>query len=599
MVTIYKNLKSTTPNHISISAALKRIRDGKSKATIEAIRDGKADKEILPVVIFSGEVSGSTRTDADVLQHSGFIVLDFDHVDVGLKKAQLTKDSYIYAAWVSPSGDGVKALVKCPPSIINHPQYYNAILSRYPELDTSGKNISRLCYESYDPEIYINTESIVWDKTVSEEDYQKLKSDIKNKTKKRILNIAISIIRNSREGERHTSILKASNLCGGYDRHFTGNEAILLLKDAVRQKGFKPSELNIELKAVDDGYNHGKKIPLHELKEIEKSTDYAKREDGTFDFMADEDEMDDYEMRVITGTLEMGLSTGIKELDAHWMIKKNTLVWMGGISNVGKSYVGWYKTVLAAMFHGWKALIYSKENSDGQVRKKLKEFYIGKSIKLFTEEERQAANVFIKDHYRLFTAKKSHTASDFLLKCEIVYDEGWEFDVVFAEPFNSFYMPINAGSYQYNTNVLNEMQTFKANYSALWVSDHVGSDAARNRDRETGFIKVPWKSDIEMGAMKDNKSDDFIMYHRNTQDPVRNMITETHVQKIKDKETGGNPTSIDEPVELVAHPDLCGFTCNGYDPIKEYWRGKGKVFTEKSSTTIGRMGSWQKDEAPF
>lgn len=596
--TIYKDLKSKEPHGISIEAALDRIKRGKSGEIVDKIRGGEDLKTSLPCVIFSGRVVGDTRKDEDVVQHSGFIILDFDHVDPEVKKAQLKKDSYIFAAWVSPSGDGVKALVKCPPNLDKHGDYYNALLSRYPELDPSGRNIARLCFESSDEDLYYNPKSLVWDRAISDEEAQEFKNKQKSKIKKRILNIAVSMISNSKEGERHTTILKASNLCGGYDKHFDGDEAIIKLEEAVRLKGFNPRELPTELKAVRDGYEHGKNMPIHDLKEIEKSSDYNKREDGTYDFMADDEEMDDYEFRVMNGLLEMGLSTGIPRLDQHWMFKRNTLVWMGGISNIGKSFGGWYKSVLVAMLHGWKGLIYSKENRDGQVRKKLKEFYVGKSIKLFTPEEKQMADEFIKTHFRMFTAKKSHTITDFLLKCEIVYDEGWEYDFIFAEPYNSFNIPLGTSLYPYNTYALNELQTFKENYTAVWISDHVGSDAARNRDKD-GFIKVPWKSDIEMGAMKDNKSDDFLIYHRHTQDPARKMITEIHVQKVKDKETGGEPTPHDEPIELIANPDLCGFSCDGVDPVKEYWQRRGRVQQPTPVSSRLKPHPVEDTEAPF
>ena len=58
-----------------------------------------------------------SRSDSDILEHSGFIVLDFDHVEVPSVKKVLATDDFVYSCWVSPSGDGVKALVK-----ITHPE---------------------------------------------------------------------------------------------------------------------------------------------------------------------------------------------------------------------------------------------------------------------------------------------------------------------------------------------------------------------------------------------------------------------------------------------------------------------------------------------
>jgi hypothetical protein len=328
--------------------------------------------------------------------------------------------------------------------------------------------------------------------------------------------------------------------------------------------------------------------------------DFTRREDGSYDFLASEEEMDEYENAVLNGTLEMGLSTGVPKLDQYWMFKKNTLLWIGGISNIGKSFGGWYKTVLAATLHDWKFLVYSKENGDGQVRKKIKEFYIGKSIKLFSEEEHRLAKEFVQEHYRFFTAKKSHTPTDFLLKCEIIYDEGWEYDCIFAEPYNAFNIPFDVNEYAYTKFVMNEMQTFTQNYTALWISDHVGSEAARKKGKD-GFIETPWKSQIEMGAIKDNKTGDFIMYHRHTTDPSRKNVTEMHVQKIKDKESGGDITPFDEPVMFIINSDYCGFSCDGVDPIKEHWKRKGIYQqTEQPKSRLVTQG-WNEptEAAPF
>ena len=597
-VTIYEKYDSKTPHHITMSAALKRIKSSKeNKERIEAVRSGKLDKKLLPAVVFAGIIEGEKRSDDNVTKHSGFFVCDWDKVDAGQKKAQLIQDSYIYACWVSPSGNGIKALVKCPPSIEKHELYYNAFLDRYPELDTTSRNISRLCFESYDPDIYINTKSITWSRAITEEERRSVVEKKQNKSSDRVLSVAVGMIRTSYDGTKHFKLRDAANLVGGYIATGALDEdaTIKLLTEEIKHK--EPASLKDAIKTLKDGIEYGKKRPLHEAKIIEKKQNYLKRDDGTYDFLADEQEMDEYEWAYINGTLQMGLPTGMPQLDRHWMFKEHTLTWVGGISNIGKSFLGWYKSILAAMLYGWPILMYTKENRDGQVRKKLKEFYIGKSIKLFNEEEHKLSKEFISKHFRQFSAKKMHTAEEFLLKCEIIYDEGFEYKLVVAEPYNAFDVPKGDAMYQSNTKVLNQMQTFKENYSSVLILDHVGSEAARKRDGE-GYIQVPWKSDIEMGAMKDNKADDFMIYHRYSTDPTRKWITEVHVHKIKDVETGGEPTPKDEPVKLLANKDLCGYSCGGVDPVKEYWRKKSGG---DSFSTLPPSPEWEEEEeeTPF
>lgn len=168
-VTIFKHLKDTGASFIEdIDVVLDRIKNGNSKKEIEEYRATKNTeiKQNLVGVCFNGEFNH--RSLAGCIKHSGLIVLDFD--DVGEDKIQefkkeISKDEYIYACWISPSGDGLKVLVKIPPSIEDHKSYFDALEKHfnYPYWDVSGKDVPRFCFESYDPEIYINKDSSLWE----------------------------------------------------------------------------------------------------------------------------------------------------------------------------------------------------------------------------------------------------------------------------------------------------------------------------------------------------------------------------------------------------------------------------------------------------
>lgn len=590
MVTLFKDLTDiNNPYRLDIQNILLRIKNGKSKDTIEEIRnkfkkgeDVEVLKKSLPFVVFSAsntkEVTSERtgkqthREDKCVTEHSGYFVLDFDKCDVGQKIDQLKKDPYIFACWIGPKGNGVKALVKCPPSVENHPLYYTAFLDRYPELDSTSRNISRGTFESYDPDIFVNQYSVVWDKTLTEEERVKNKESEKNRRGTQILSTAVGMVRASYDGIKHDSLLKAATLVGGYVATGRVDEEIALkvLEDEIKQKA--PKNLPAAIQTIKDGIKYGKTRPLHESKQIERAQSFLKRQDGTYDFLASNEEMTEYEISVINGTLEMGLPTGLNGLNRNWMFKKHHIVWFGGADNVGKSFLVWYLCVLAAMLHGWKITIQSAENSDGQLRKKLKEFFLGKSLKLADDEELTIADDFIKNHFRIISSKQFHSLEDFLLKCEVIYDEGFEFDLVVAEPWNSFDPPRDLDRYSNTIHSLNLLRVFKERYAAVWVCDHINSEAARRKDPKTGFVVAPYKSDIEMGQMKANKTDDFIILHRLINSPLQKNDLEIHVHKIKDVETGGYPTEKDCPVVLTINSNYCGYTCNYVDPVKELWK---------------------------
>lgn len=583
MISIFRDFQNITePNYLTIDQTLDRIRSGKSKKAIEAIRlkvatneDYENDKKALPCVLFSASKLKSAinrkdhetfREDGCVAEHSGFFTLDWDKCDTTQKIEQLKKDPYIYAVWLSVTGKGVRALVKCPPSIENHNLYYTAFLDRYAELDPTSRNISRVTFESYDPSLWVNQGSLVWDKKLSEDARRANKEKEANRRGKSVISTAVGMIRSAVDGEKHETLLKASCLVGGYIAagRIKEEEAVKILEDEIKHKSIK--DFPQAQKTIGDGIAHGKNRPLAEAKKIEKAQQFLRREDGSYDFLADDAEMTEYELAVINGTLEMGLPTGFNRLNEHWMFKRHHLVWIGAIDNVGKSFIVWYLSVLAAKLHGWKIVLNSNENGDGQLRKKLKEFYMGKSIKMMDDEELTIAHDWVKDHFRIITSKQMNSIEDLLMKAEILYDEGFEFQVLVADPFNSYDFQ-GDNMHLNNMRALNAMRVFKENYAAIWVCDHVNSTAARKKDKE-GYVEAPWKSDIEYGQLKASKVDDFLMLHRVVNHPFKKDQLEIHVHKIKDKETGGSHTTKDDPVLLLLNKNYCGFTCNGVDPIR-------------------------------
>jgi hypothetical protein len=514
----------------------------------------------------------SKREDGSISEHSGLLVLDFDKCDLAAKTKQLKADPYIYAFWISPSGTGIKALVKCPPKLEHHYEYYEALLDRYPELDSTSKSISRLCFESFDPNLYVNENAKVWDKTITEEKRKEVKAEQTRRRNYRAFDVAVSMVRASYDGVKHETLVKAAKLLGGYiaTNRVDEEEAVKVLLSEVTLKGAK--DLKGAEKAIRDGIGYGKAQPLHETKKLEKQQTYTIREDGTYDFLADKKDMDEYEEAFLNGTLEMGLTTGFEQLDVNWLFKKHTLVWAAGVDNSGKSFFMWYCAVVAAMIHGWKISVHSAENSDGQLRKKLKEMYLGKTLKESSKQEMEDAQRFFDNHFRIMTSKKMHTCEDLLMRAEILYDEGFEFDVLIIDPINALDIPSNIDMYRNDLNTLNQMRVFKENYASIWAVDHIGTGAARDREQD-GSMKTPTKSSVSGGQLKANKADDFLILHRDTKGTDW-MFLQVNVEKVKDTETGGHPTQRACPIMIKMNVNKCGYTCGFNDPVQQYWERK-------------------------
>lgn len=139
---------------------LRSITDIKKKREFKA---GQFDY-ITPGGIFR------TRKETDLVQASGYIVIDFDHVrDPSRLVINLAGDDNFETvlAFRSPSGDGVKWIVSLPDATkpdgtpFTFGEYFT-ILSNYSHIhygiqaDPSGKDICRACFLPYDPEAFLN-----------------------------------------------------------------------------------------------------------------------------------------------------------------------------------------------------------------------------------------------------------------------------------------------------------------------------------------------------------------------------------------------------------------------------------------------------------
>lgn len=272
-ITIFKNIHSTAnPFHRDISMILERIKTGASKVKIEQIRK-ESDKskrnelkKSLPSICFSGIFK--VRKKDSCIEHSGFICLDFDgfenEVNLSSKRTELVSDPYTFALFTSPSGDGLKVVVKIPKSIEYHEQYFATLQEYYnsPYFDIATKDISRVCYESYDPDLFVNENSKVWDLRNETESYsyaEKVPTLPLKSTSQIIQNLQKWIDTNFpiTEGNRNNNLFKFASSLNDYG--ISEIEARNYL-EKYSQKGFTVREIdNVVKSAYSKRANHGTK----------------------------------------------------------------------------------------------------------------------------------------------------------------------------------------------------------------------------------------------------------------------------------------------------------------------------------------------------
>ncbi|MDR1288397.1 MAG: hypothetical protein LBK08_12375 [Treponema sp.] len=178
-VTYQDHVWSTDLKIISIGEFLNQIKEGHYNNKIAELRnylkknDNKRydqEKIRLPSVTFSGLFSVNRRIET-IQKYTGICVIDIDHVSEEKSKEiykNFCSDPYTFAYWRSPSGKGIKGLVKFDYGIgldiSNIYLYHNYAFyklhdymkERYDiEIDKSGSDITRLCFISSDMDLTI------------------------------------------------------------------------------------------------------------------------------------------------------------------------------------------------------------------------------------------------------------------------------------------------------------------------------------------------------------------------------------------------------------------------------------------------------------
>lgn len=182
-VSFYSGKTDRTGTTMPLDAILDGIRTGKwttlvkpVREAVEAGNDAAKDgaKGRLPGFTPAGRFTA--RNKDGLADHSGLVVADLDHLpsteDAERVRDALAQDPHVVAAFVSPSGLGVKALVRVDAvaDADEHAEAFTKMVEHFARahglnLDTSGGDVPRLCYVSHDRDAFIRTgeaEPLAW-----------------------------------------------------------------------------------------------------------------------------------------------------------------------------------------------------------------------------------------------------------------------------------------------------------------------------------------------------------------------------------------------------------------------------------------------------
>ena len=295
----------------------------------------------------------------------------------------------------------------------------------------------------------------------------------------------------------------------------------------------------------------------------------------------------DYLTAYKNGTMQMGLTTGCTALDKHFVFKKGNLVMINGFDNTGKTILILWLNLISSMLHDWKWIIFSSENKPGSLFRKLMEYYCQKRITEMTDAEFKDAYKFVNDHFKIIKIDKVYTALEIIkiAEEEMIVNK---VDGLMVDPYNSMekdYSLLKRGesAHEYDYKILTRFRVFKEKHNVtVQINTHPVTEALRKtytlktkiidyRGEEhlvEGHPMPPTRADAEGGGKNANRADEFITIHRLAQHHDLWKQTQFHVRKVKESETGGRVTNLDQPIIFEMLAGGVGFNVNGENVIR-------------------------------
>ena len=572
-VTIYKDLFCNESYEITLEKALSRIQNGNSYSLIQKIRSEQdkekkdALKKKLPSICFSGTFENGQRKDNLIKEHSGLITLDFDKLgltELINRKNELANMPYVVACFLSPSGDGLKALVRIKDKT-KHREHYNAILKDYPQLDRTNINPARVCFESNDPDIYINYNATEYGKIYIEKVEQKevtQRIDLPSFEKfDKLRKWMESNFDNFVSGNRNHFIFKLASASCRFGIPQNECEQFLISNYLNGDSDFREAELK---QAVNSAYKSNTFASAdfdnerlvdkvsREVVEIDLNDNLVK------DVIYGRDVFDDAYNIFING-YQSAESTGVDWIDVNFKWKAGEVTCLTGIGNYGKStFMNWLM-IQKSKLDGSKWAVFSPENYPAD-----EWFFM--MCELFLEDNMTPANgfrkseaefihaySFISEHFFYIYPKEiaptpTYIKSRFL---ELIIKE--KVRGVIIDPFNQMandYGLSGGRDDKYLEIFLADCSRFALENQVFFVI--VAHPHKLQKNKEGGY-DAPGGYDIAGGAMWVNKLDNLLTYHRPKHhvDP-KSDCCELHTKKIRRQNIVGKLGVIDMTFSFIS-----------------------------------------------
>jgi twinkle protein len=613
-VTIFKNiLDSKNPYYVTPELIYERIKNGDYKDKILALRklsekgNRATQKRDLPSICFSGKFS--KRGNDFCLQHSGLVCIDFDHVkEIGKLKERICKDKYTFMCFLSPSGDGLKVVMKIPASIKTHTDSCKAITEYYNEetLD-EFKDIARVCYISYDPEIYFNPKSEVFTQLI--QDKKEIKQVIypteRIEDTKDIYDRIVTWLNKSdtyQDGNKHNYLVRLAGACSRFGIPMMECENILYYEFSNKASRVDRKDITQLVNRVYSNYRNksctayfeksGKPVYTTTKKEVKKEI-----------FDVDLTNKDIIYLDNVRQSMFEGFKTGKAKgettyyptFDYCWTWRKKEITFVGGIGNAGKTTMINNLCVLRALKNNWKFGVFSPEQDPPD------DFYndlihtlVGKSTEPYhgnqmSELEYKEAMKFIEKHFFYIYPENESPTPDYINNCFEYLIKKHKIDVCIIDPFNQ--LDNDWKKHNRDDLYISEFLSKSKRFAQMNnVHNIIAGHPKGNLQKVNGNYEIPQVYDYAGGAMWNNKCDNILCYHRPKaqSDP---SDTECYFisQKIKKRKLTGIPSTAIMSFDIYTNrfSDINGFCPFGkieekteQIEITNWWDNEARVIEE-------------------
>ena len=150
--------------------------------------------------------------------------------------------------------------------------------------------------------------------------------------------------------------------------------------------------------------------------------------------------------------------------------------------------------------------------------------------------------------------------------------EDSECDVALIDPFTGLDRNM---TYEGNYQFMNAARQFvNKTGMTIYINTHPNTESGRRSNIYTegdfkGHLKATLKDHVEGGKAFTNRCDDMIVIHRLIKHDVMKFVTWVSVEKVKDVDTGGKHTGLNDPVYCEYNYGL-GFKVYGKDVLTEF-----------------------------